>query len=100
MNHQPQITPEQRAAVVAALQSGARNRVAAEAGGVSVVTVQKIRRDDRLPSGINGRPPIGATKRIKIGLSLTLEEAARLDAARLDGEARATTAHRLIVVAL
>ena len=110
MNPRSKLTAEARALVVAAIHGGANNRVAAEAGGTTEITARKIRREEGVAPAASGRPRTRATKdggkrgepvgRVRVGLSLAPDEAARLDAARLDGEARATTAHRVIVGAL
>ena len=107
---QLRLTAEARALVVAALHAGANNRIAAEAGGTTEITARKIRAQEGIAPAPSGRPRTRAPKdggkrgepvgRVRVGLSLAPDEAARLDAACLPGEARATTAHRLIVVAL
>ena len=110
VNPRWKITAEARALVVAAIRGGANNRIAAEAGGTTEITARKIRALEGIAPAPSGRPRTRATKqtgtrgepvgRVRVGLSLAPDEAARLDAAREPGEARATTAHRLIVVAL
>ena len=104
------LSAEARALVVAAIRAGANNRIAAEAGGTTEITARKIRAQEGIAPAPSGRPRTRPTKeagkrgesvgRVRIGLSLAPGEAARLDAACLPGEARASAAHRLIVVAL